>query len=380
MKKLKGSLTIEAALVLPIFLFALFSLVYLIKVIYIHEQVQYAITEAANEMAIGAYVLDRGGLLDIQQETYNQAKGNLEVTVDALETVLHTIEGLTEFDAGFEEKGGAIESHPSEGDMSVGEKLDSLSNDFLSIKDQIETEIIEVYGGLTDIIECIQVLSKDSKQMIVSLGVVPGMEVMNNVIGSKITAQLVNNYITLEEYSKWHIINGKKGMDYSRSSFLLKDDDICIVVHYQIEIPFLRGVIEPINMTQAVKTRAFTGNGNFVGKHEQSVVNEEDKSVVYITKKGTKYHTIRSCRYIDVKIKETTYESVKEHKSICEVCAKEKPELNPSTIVYSTDASDIFHTSKNCWTIKREVISVTEEEALENGYTLCSKCKEEETK
>lgn len=379
MKKLKGSLTIEAAFVLPVFLFTIFSLIYLIKIVYIHEQVQFALNEAANEMAIGAYLLENGGLLDLQQETYNEAKSNIDVTVDALGTLIDTIDGLIEFDTSFEKEESWFKSNPTEVDSSTISKLNQISKDFCSLKERIEEEVLTVYSGITNVIEAILVLTEDSKQVIVSLGVAPGMEVVNNVIGSKIAAHLVNASITNEDYLSWHIINGKNGMDYSRSSFCLNDDNLNIVVSYQIEIPFLREVLKPINMTQAVKTRAYVGNGNFIGKVEKNAILEEDETIVYITKKGVKYHTIKNCRYIDVKIKETTYNLVKDKKAICEICAKKECQLNNSTIIYTTDASDIFHTSKNCWTISRDVVSITEVEALENGYSICSKCKEEES-
>lgn len=378
--KLRGSLSIEAALVLPIFLFAIFSLAYIIKVIYIQEQVQFAINEAANEMAIGTYLLEKGGLLDLQQETYNQATSNIEVTVDAINTVLDTIDGLTEYTTNNAQEQTVVEWSPYNEDDTAISKLNHISKNLRALKDQIQTEVIKVYTGISETMDAIRVLTEDSKQMITSLGVVPGIQVMNNVIGSKIAAHLVNGQITDKDYNDFHIIDGKKGIDYFKSSFCLNDDDLTIVVSYQIEIPFFKGMIKPINMTQAVKVRAYTGNGNFNSQAEKSYGDKEKQDIVYITKNGTKYHTIRSCRYIDVKVKETTYQRVKDHKAICEICAKELDELSNNTIVYSTDASDIFHTSKTCWTISREVISVTESEAKENGYTLCSKCREEESK
>lgn len=378
MKKLKGSLTIEAALVLPIFLMVIFSIIYFIKVIYIHEQVQHAITEVSNQIALGSYILDNAGIIDLQQDTYDQAKSNLESATGSVEDVLQELEGLTEFKVSGQVQGDMVATSSEGGEGSWCEKLNNLSEEVSSIKNQIEESITNIYNTLTEVMECIQILTEDSKQIIVSMGVVPGMELVNNAIGSKVTSTLMQQYISEKDYINWGIINGKKGMDYTQSQFFLKDDDICIVVRYEIEMPFLKGILKPITITQGVKSRAYTGNGNFNSMLEKVRKSDEeaDKSIVYITKKGTKYHTDRSCNYIDIKIKETTYEKVKDNETICEVCAKHGLVISDSETVYSTDVSDIYHTTVNCWTIKRDVMSITLEEAQENGYTHCSKCKE----
>ncbi|PKM94583.1 MAG: hypothetical protein CVU84_10995 [Firmicutes bacterium HGW-Firmicutes-1] len=378
MKKLKGSLTIEAALVFPMFLMVVFSVIYFIKIIYIYEQIQFAITEVANQIAVGAYILDDAGILDLQQETYNQAKGNVESATGSVEDVLQELEGLTQFKVTKQAGGNLVSSTNSEEGGSWSEKLNNVSKEISSIKNQIEERITGIYNVVTEAVECIQILTEDSKQMIVSMGVVPGMEIVNNAIGSKVTNTLFNQYITENDYINWGIINEEKGMDFTGSQFFLKDEDVCIVVRYQIEMPFLKGILEPITITQAVRSRAYTGNGNFNSKLEKAQkLNEEGKeSIVYVTKKGTKYHTDRSCHYIDIKIKDSSYGAIKDNETICEVCAKNGLVTSDSAIVYSTDASDIFHTSNTCWTIKRDVMTITLDEALDSGYTHCSKCKE----
>lgn len=377
MKKIKGSLTIETALVLPIFIFAISSFIFLIKVVYIHEQVQFALSEAANKISLGSYVLEKNGLLSLQQETYTKAKANLNQTLNAVNTVTESINGLTDFKNDISHEVNEIAFESTNNKKNIVARLDAVTKDINAIKQNIETDIVQIYTQISDTIESIQVLAEDSKHVVTSAGVVPGMEVINNVIGSKIVASIVNQYISTEDYENWRIVNGNKGMDYSGSRFCLGDDDITLIVNYSIEIPFLQYLIKPINMTQAVKTRAYLGNGNFHSNNKYSSFTKGESTIVYITKHGTKYHTSRNCRYINVQIKETTYGNVKNEKAICEVCASNKKELMDSTIVFTTDASDIYHTNKSCWTIKREVMPISLEEAKEKGYMICSKCKEE---
>ncbi len=55
-KRQRGSLTVEAAIVLPIFICVFVSIIFLIKIVYVHEIIQHGITEAANEIASYSYV------------------------------------------------------------------------------------------------------------------------------------------------------------------------------------------------------------------------------------------------------------------------------------------------------------------------------------
>ncbi len=56
--KTKGTLTIEAAFVLPIFLYAIIAFLYFFHIMAIYEEVQYAITETGLHTAKYAYVYD----------------------------------------------------------------------------------------------------------------------------------------------------------------------------------------------------------------------------------------------------------------------------------------------------------------------------------
>lgn len=364
MKKLKGSLTIEAALVLPIFLFAIFSIIYFVKIIYIHERVQHAITEAAEEMSIGAYILESSGLIDLQQGIYNKASDDIQTIQSSFYEIDEILNGLTNISIN-QEDSFLIETPEFK-------NVSKLSEDILFIKNQIEIGINFIYSNLNNLLGGILAIAEDSSQIIISSGVIEGMEIINNVIGTKIARSIVSKHISAEDYYYWGVIGGEKGFDYSGSQFLLKDDDIFITISYQVEMPFLKEILKPLSITQAVKIRAYTGNGNLKILYK----NKEDRgNIVYITRNGTKYHTEKNCRYIDVKIKLSTYVKVKGSKSICEVCAKKNVCLNDFSAVYTTDSSNIFHIDSNCWTIKRYVSEILLEEALEKGYTHCSKCK-----
>lgn len=384
MKQIKGSLTLEASLVLTVFLFAIFSLLYFVKIIYIHEQIQFAISEAAEEMSVGAYILDKTEILDLQQETYLKAKGNLENLendfndlTDSYNETISGVNGLINYKS--ETNNINIDlNNKSLDSLYVEEQSGSIADELVEQKDKLSGVVQSSYSTMSQLIDFLTFIAEDSKQIITSVGAVPGMEIVNNAAGTKILESIIGTYINDENYKNWGIIGGRAGMDFSESRFMLEDDDITIVVHYKIKIPFLSDAIKPLEIIQGVKVRAFTGNGNFNGKlNKKNSPNKEDKEIVYITKSGKKYHSDRNCRYIDVKIMAVPYGQIKNSKRICEVCEKEGIVLNDNTIVYTTSSSNIFHTDKSCWTIYRDVIAITKEDAIKEGYTPCSLCGEE---
>lgn len=386
-KTINASLTVEAALVFPIFLLILFTILYLIKVVYIHEQVQYAITQAGQEMAVSAYLLEKSQLIDLQQETYGQAINNLEqlnYSVDDIifngQQAISILRNVPNFNFGSDPiKGITIESEEDEEENLI-DKITTIIKEISSIKTQVSDLIISSYNIINSSMESIQILMEDSKGIISSMGAVAGIELINNMLGTKIASHIVNDYISDEEYKKWGIVNGKDGMDYSRSTFMLENEDIHIIVYYKIKIPFFSKIINEIPMKQSIKLRAFTGNENFTTTYEPISKNQKNTNhsmIVFVTKNGQKYHTCRSCQYIDIKIISTTYGEVKDSKRLCEICQHDDVQLTDDTRVFSTEKSDIFHTNQSCWTISREVFPIDLNSAVQQGYELCSKCEEE---
>ena len=52
----KGSVTVEASIVFPIFVCVIISIIFLIKAVIVHEIIQHAINEAAHELSAASYL------------------------------------------------------------------------------------------------------------------------------------------------------------------------------------------------------------------------------------------------------------------------------------------------------------------------------------
>lgn len=55
----KGSMTVEAAIIMPIFIFAILNLLSIVDIIRVHSNIQAAMTETAKEMAVYGYAYDK---------------------------------------------------------------------------------------------------------------------------------------------------------------------------------------------------------------------------------------------------------------------------------------------------------------------------------
>jgi len=72
LKKKDGSLTVEAAISLPLFMCVFLSIAFFMKVVYIHNNVQYAINGAANEVATYSYLYSISGLQKVNDAIRKQ--------------------------------------------------------------------------------------------------------------------------------------------------------------------------------------------------------------------------------------------------------------------------------------------------------------------
>lgn len=211
----RGSMTLEASIALPLFLCVIISVIFLIKLTYTHELVQHAIEEAAWEIASSAYIYQASGLSEICDTAQESAEnstgrlkgnirdilGNLDVLGDSSETAGNVIDAAVEL---FAE--GAFYSIKSEIFAPV-------------VRNYVEKYIAPGYDETTLSDAC----SRADKRL-----------------------KLLN------------VKNGILGMDFSKSSFLEnKDENVEIVVSYEIELPLPINILPDLKVVQSASSRAW---------------------------------------------------------------------------------------------------------------------------
>ena len=119
---------------------------------------------------------------------------------------------------------------------------------------------------------------------------------------------------------------------------------------------------------------------NFSGKHteisamgSEGLENSEDERPVWIfPHSGEKYHS-EGCTYVKATVeKKLLNSSIKKKYSSCGIC--ESGKLPAGSLVFCFKGENTAYHKGSCRSINRHTIVIDESEAIEKGYTACSKC------
>lgn len=149
------------------------------------------------------------------------------------------------------------------------------------------------------------------------------------------------------------------------------EDYIEIQVSYKIaEVIPQYGIEYKIN--DCMLLHGFSG---YRGEKDESSTYEGDE-FVYITETGTKYHLTENCSYLKIRPQMVNAETVSNLRNLsggkyypCRLC---KPKL--SGVLYVTNDGGSFHSAADCPGLKRTIYVISLREALDSGYTACSRC------
>lgn len=157
------------------------------------------------------------------------------------------------------------------------------------------------------------------------------------------------------------------------SGILNENDDIDLVVHYNIRLPFSIFGIKSIPQVCKSRRRAWIGRTGGKGAAGES---EDNKSeVVYIGRNAARYHQNRFCHYLYNDLKMVTKSDINDLRNAgggiyhaCSVCGN----LNDGAMVYIMPSGDKYHTDPEC----RSIIAYVQEVRLSEAEYLggCSYC------
>lgn len=238
----KGSITVEAALVLPIFLCAVISIAFLIKAVFVHEVIQHAISETANELSTYSYLLSASGM--------NEA--------DKL---------ITE---GMHAKNKKLNDHMAsyiEGYNALSDLPDSLKDKQGSSSSDLNEEVQSMLFSMGEI--------SYSRAKAVLLGEVTRLFMKKHLKTEKLPdADKRLKALNVEE--------GFEGLDFSRSQLYSDGKNIEIVVQYKLNLALPYNVLPDLFICQRAYSRAwlegdsFPASGNNGNEGDEK---EEDRSV-----------------------------------------------------------------------------------------------------
>lgn len=297
MRLARGSLTVEAAVVLPFFLFVFFLFLFVIKAVYVQSALDHAVDETTHEIAAISYPLSFFNEWEdeVLAEEVLSGKGYGRDSGDIPEDSISNV-----YSKFFE-------------DILIG----NLANTNLTeIFNTIETELIRELGK--HYID----LQDNGKYALVDKIISRHLDT-HKLNRNRVTLCLV--HLPQSDYG----YNNTKYDDSDQKTGLLPErdfskDDVVIQAQYDfaIPLPFMSQKSILLKSTSIERAWLHGGNGIYTDRTEKGLfeqVQEEIEGTVYITRTGVKYH-LSGCRYLrKSKIPISREEAIKSYQP-CKVC------------------------------------------------------------
>lgn len=342
----RGSVTIEAALVLPIILVVFVTFLALMQGAYTHAKVQKALNDACLDMSYDVYALDSIGLLDGITSMSRQSLSST-LTIDEVFVLKDLLEKVGGGDTA---KLGISYENP----------------------DAFYTSVGEVLGKVDDLSTFVGKLSNTFKA--------EGIYFMNRSFAATYIESAMEKSLG-DEFPKVKVIHG---------NVFTEDDSGLIIVEYNNGLLMNLGPITSFRMRNSGFVYSYSGDREISDQyHSPSKVSEygtmngqgsDEKDQdgffrkVYVCDNGRKYHSNRRCFHIDVKYIPITYRVIRGSRRLCSNCYHGE-ELNELTIVYYTLSGDVIHMDVGCHSIYHNVTRLSEKDAIVRGYLPCLTCE-----
>lgn len=270
-KQTRGSITVESAIVLPIFICVVISLAMLIKLVYIHDIVQHSIDEAANELAAYSYIYHISDLQEIDDTIQGNLDNNSELAEGHIETV---VDAFNTLGTAYKASGDLTEEIVPEigSDKSLGDKAEKIINktsDLLTESGQLTEAGI---NNIKQLQEAFEEVCKNPKKEAESMAWMLSKGIYSDsktVVAVPLVKYTVKRYLYQnvvggreESFNKLNIDNNFEGMDFYSSTFFDGDENIDIVVKYRIELPLPVKLMPDIYMVQRSTARAWLNGGD----------------------------------------------------------------------------------------------------------------------
>lgn len=218
LKRRRGSLTVEAVLILPIFMAAILFISYFIKVHYVQDVIQDALTEAVMEVSSLSYPYYLSGALEFKGEVHQETQNHIR----ALKEDFLSISGLIE----------------SVGDASGSGEAGGTEGGITPLKMLRLAKLYTADQGMN--------YAEDTLARALILGT------MGNILS-------VEGRSVIDRMDALGIENGLDGLDFTGSVFYGEDDVLDIQVQYTLDRVDPFGFIKDVTLKNRVVCRAWMG-------------------------------------------------------------------------------------------------------------------------
>lgn len=254
----KGSVTVEAAIALPAFICTVLAIAFIMKVIYVHEIIQHAISETADELASYTYIYSAAGI----QSLHDTANEGLEEGRQKVKTQIKTL--VDTYDC--------FKSFPKSAEQNIkeaGRNINAVDIDgALHNLDEIDQSVETIERNLENTQKVADEISDNPKQELKYIAAAlakEGLEgVKTELILKPLTKACLIKYLKPKDkediavrLKKLNIVGGFDGLDFKESHLFDDGKSIDIVVTYKIRAPVPFNILPDIPIIQRAKVKAW---------------------------------------------------------------------------------------------------------------------------
>jgi hypothetical protein len=273
---LKGAITVEAAIVMPVFICVAISLAMIIKLIYVHDILQHAMDEAAKDLASYAYIYHVSQMQEMDEAVETGLEAHSAQAEEHLDTFLDAYDKLEKAFGKEGSPGGKVQ-----GSQSLNRSLEELLKQGAGTLVQ-NGELTEAGREQADRLqEVLEELWQDPKKELESMGWLLAKGIYSeakNVVAVPVIRQAVKGYLTGgkasegdQELDKLNIYKGFKGLDFYSSAVFEGNEDIKIVVKYRVILPMPFKILPDLYLVQQSVSRTWLEGGDGRNAEEQSI-------------------------------------------------------------------------------------------------------------
>lgn len=256
----RGSLTVEAAIVLVIFIFGYASIVSITSFIRAQMIIQYGITQAARELSSYCYLVSKTGIMD-DSGRINQEAGEFKKSTDnVIDTVVKLYDAV---DQGTEHITNAVDEIPQ------NEDLESIWNSVQDAGDVTQQEFQNMVTAANTLVDTSGDYFSDPKAILKGLGALAKDEALSAaksyVIAAPISKALVKKQIALygtdaegrDILEKLGVVGGMDGLSFVGSTLFNDGETITVQVSYSMKVRYPGFDQKKFHFIQTASTKAW---------------------------------------------------------------------------------------------------------------------------
>ncbi len=262
-KRERGSLTVEAAIVLVIFIFGYASIVSITSFIRAQMIIQYGINEAAKEISAYCYIVSKTGLMDDSARLSEEAGEFKKSTDNVIDTVAKLYEAMEDGSEHIASSVQEIDTSDLESILAGVEVTGSVTqeefNNMAAKANSMKEAGEEYFGNPQAILKGLASVAKDTGFRAAKSYMVAAP--ISKLLFQKHIGQYGTQLEGVDVLEKLGVVNGIDGLDFTGSTLFNDGSTITVQVAYTMKVKYPGFDQKEFHFIQTASTDAWGSHG-----------------------------------------------------------------------------------------------------------------------